>query len=230
MKGIIIKDIISIKKNILLMLLTVLVLIAFVTLVLVGSDTDLKKEITVMIPLLIMLLFSEVNYVNFTLDRKANFEKRERTLPITSSQVVTARYISTMIFLMFSFTIVELAMVYLASISKIEITKGMALVPFGVSAVLLIKSFMQLPFMYKFKNEIMPTIIMIVIISIPCGIFLFINREVMGTPEMVNRIVSFSNNNKNIFKNLLLVSPVIVIVSGVISMYISSKIYERGEV
>lgn len=206
MIGLIQKDIFVCKKS--LRTIAILILV-FAAMGMISDDNSLIMFITGMyFPMLVM--------TSFAYDHQAKWDAYGMTMPVSRSETVLAKYLLGLLLSLVGGVISLLlsAAVKLYRHSALEATDVISqLVVLGVSLVILS---ILIPLIYRFGVE-KARIFMIAIFLVPTiGVLLF---SKLSLPPV----------NEQIINTLVVMSPFLVILIGVISYFISARVFEKKE-
>lgn len=206
MKGLIIKDLLNLKKN----LNTVIVLIIFYALI--GYTSSDPSMLIAMISLVLtMMTITTMSY-----DDLAKWDKYALTMPVSRKSIVLSKYILS-IFLALTGIIISTVIAFvLISIKDYE-ASNLMIISYSIFLISLVFSSIILPLIFKFGVE-KSRLMMMAAIGLPIAITYLLYRMGIELP------------NEAVLLNLLRLSPVITIIVVFISFCISYSIYKKKDI
>lgn len=207
MKGLIIKDILNLKKTLRATLLTLILFAIF------AYSTGDPGYIIGMV----VMIFTMMSVTSMSYDEAIKWDRYALSMPISRKDMVVSKYILSTLLSMISIAI-STTIAYFLILPKSQMS-GLDLlltsyIMFG-SSILFISA--MLPLIYKFGVEKM-RLFMVVIVGIPVAIVVFLTKMGMAKPDEEQMMM------------LLKLSPLILLIGLVISMSISCIIYENKEI
>ena len=207
MKGLIIKDILNLKKN---LRTTLLMIIVFTFMAYGSGDPSYIIGMTV-------LIFTTMSITSMAYDELAKWDSYALSMPISRRNIVLSKYVLSIILSVLSVvisTIISYVLILLKSdMNGFELLLTSYIV-FGISILFIC---VILPLIYKFGVE-KSRLLMIGVISIPTVIFLAINKLNINMP------------GEKQFIMLLKISPLLLIIFLFISSFISYRIYKNMDI
>lgn len=165
---------------------------------------------------MVILSFSMITLTTIAYDDTVKWDKYALTMPITRTDVVFAKYISTFIFTI-SGALISLILAYAVTIIKrVHVTNEDLLTILVVSAIGFILISIMLPLVYKFGVE-KARFLLFIVFAVPFAFVLIAKSMNLPVP---------SDNSINL---LLKLSPFIAAVIFIISFLISDMIYKNKE-
>ena len=208
MKGLILKDFYNLRKY----GKTVLLISAFyVMLTFMMDNSNLFAG-------MIVLMFAITSVTSFAYDRQSGWEVYVQTLPVAAKDVVMSKYLLSLLLGLIG-GVLALLMGWLNGLIKnIPNFTEMLVTAYALFAIGMIFISILLPLVYKFGVE-RSRVIILAIIAIPTAAFF-----VMA--QTGNEVVP----DEQTIRQALLLSPLVIIVCGIVSFMISHGIYRRKEV
>lgn len=208
MKGLILKDFYNLRKY----GKTVLLISAFyVMLTFMMDNSNLFAG-------MIVLMFAITSVTSFAYDRQSGWDVYVQTLPVAAKDVVLSKYLLSFLLGLIG-GLLALLMGWLNGLIKnIPNFTEMLVTAYALFAIGMIFISILLPLVYKFGVE-RSRVIILAIIAIPTAAFL-----VMAQTD--NAVLP----NEQTIRQALLLSPVVIVVCGIVSFMISHGIYRRKEV
>lgn len=206
MKGLIIKDILNLKRS----LITSLATLLFFSLIAYQSG-DPMFLIGTFVIIISMQYISSISY-----DDLAKWDIYALTMPISRRKLVMSKYILSAL-LSIAALIISSAVAYflILPVSNIGITEFL-LFSYLIFFIALLLTSIMLPLIYKFGVE-RSRLLLFIVISIPVMIGLFLNKIGINLP------------NEDQFSMLIKISPFIIIIILFVSSLISCKIYKNKD-
>jgi ABC-type transport system involved in multi-copper enzyme maturation permease subunit len=206
MKGLIIKDLLNLKKN----LNTVIVLIIFYALI--GYTSSDPSMLIAMISLVLtMMTMTTMSY-----DDLAKWDKYALTMPVSRKSIVLSKYILS-IFLALTGIIISTVIAFVLMNLKNYETSNLMIIAYSIFLISLVFSSIILPLIFKFGVE-KSRLMMMAAIGIPIAITYLLYRMGIELPD------------EEMLLNLLKFSPVITIIVVFISFCISYSIYKKKDI
>lgn len=206
MKGLIIKDLLNLKKN----LNTVIVLIIFYALI--GYTSSDPSMLIAMISLVLtMMTITTMSY-----DDLAKWDKYALTMPVSRKSIVLSKYILS-IFLALTGIIISTVIAFVLMNLKNYETSNLMIIAYSIFLISLVFSSIILPLIFKFGVE-KSRLMMMAAIGIPIAITYLLYRMGIELPD------------EEVLLNLLKLSPVITIIVIFISFCISYSIYKKKDI
>ena len=208
MKGLILKDFYNLRKY----GKTVLLISAFyVMLTFMMDNSNLFAG-------MIVLMFAITSVTSFAYDRQSGWEVYVQTLPVAAKDVVMSKYLLSLLLGLIG-GVLALLMGWLNGLIKnIPNFTEMLVTAYALLAIGMIFISILLPLVYKFGVE-RSRVIILAIIAIPTAAFFVMaqtGNEVVPDEQTIRRA--------------LLLSPVVIVVCGIVSFLVSHGIYRRKEV
>lgn len=206
-KGLIIKDILNLKKN---LKTTLLMIIVFGAIAYNSGDPSYIIGMTVM-------LLTTMSITSMSYDELAKWNSYALAMPVSRRNVVLSKYILSII-LSISSILTSTVVAYILILPKSSMI-GMELlltsyIIFSISILFICTIF---PLIYKFGVE-KTRLLIIGVIAIPTAIFFAINEMGINMP------------NERQLMMLLKISPLILLVFLIISSSISYKIFRNVDI
>lgn len=216
MKGLIIKDLINMKKNFKFMSIFVLIY-AFMSFTM-ESSSYFSSMFT--------LIFAMLTLSSYSLDEMAKWDAYALTMPISKENVVQGKYLFMLILSITGLVINTSIVILMNIIIKAEkITSGIGGGALGAALVILFYS-ISIPFITKFGVE-KSRFIIIAIYMLPFlagfGVFRLLKERYPEPPEALVRMAGF------VMENIYLIIPILILVALLISYLISIRIYQKKE-
>lgn len=204
MKGLIIKDLINIKKEFKTLL------IALLLFVYMSYQTRNPIQITSMAVILFgILILTTIGY-----DEMSKWDIYALTMPLKRSEIVISKYVLLLLLTIIPL-IISSIFSYLVILPISDMSRGEFLVADMASfSLILIMLSISLPFVYKYGVS-RSRLIMFIVMGIPSIVFVLIGKYVSIDQAMVEK--------------LLLVTPILAIAIFSISLQTSIKIYKTKE-
>lgn len=216
MTGLIIKDIINMKKNIKFM--SVFTLIYVVMSFTMESSSYFSSMFT--------LIFAMLTLSSYSLDELAKWDGYALTMPISKENVVQGKYLLMLLLAISSFAINTIVITLMNTILKAEkVTSGVEVGAIGAAIVILFYS-ISIPIITKFGVE-KSRFIIVAIYMLPflagTGIFKLLKERYPEPPKTLVRMVTF------LMDNIYFIVPAFLLVALSISYLISIRIYQKKE-
>ena len=206
MTGLILKDILNLKKNFKTLSL---VTIFYIAIFRISGDAPFLSG-------MILFLFAMQFISSFSYDDIAKWDKYALSLPITRAEIVRSKYLLAVIFLAIgSVASFLIDIVFRYFDGTLDILESLATV-YSLVAVACIFISLLIPLIYKFGVE-RSRIIILGCASIPFILVYIFKKLEIGLPS------------ENMLKILLIISPLVVILIMYLSYLISLKIYENKD-
>lgn len=207
MLGLIIKDILNLRK----ILKTSLLILAFFSLLAYESGNP-SYLMGMFVLILTMQFISSISY-----DEVAKWNVYALTMPISRVKLILSKYILSVslsiIALIMSTTISYFLILPKTSMSQLEFF----LVSYIIFAISILLLSVLIPLIYKFGVE-RSRLLLFVVLGIPTLLIIYLNKKGIKLPDM-DELVS-------LFK----ISPIILILSLIVSFYISYRIYKKIDI
>ncbi|MGI5889940.1 MAG: ABC-2 transporter permease [Sedimentibacter sp.] len=202
MTGLIIKDLLNLKKQGKIYLLLV---VFYFAMGLVNENTSMFTSMMTMVAVLIPL-------TAMAYDERSKWDRYALTMPISRKNMVMSRYLLGLIFLIVAFV---LSMLVNIVISNMKTAENTLVVLGGFSTGLMLMSVI-FPLLFKFGVE-KGRIFMMIVIFIPVAALMMISKLGISMPD------------EEIIKSVIYLSPIIGAVIFLISIYVSLWIYKKKE-
>ena len=202
MTGLIIKDLLNLKKQGKIYLLLV---VFYFAMGLVNENTSMFTSRMTMVAVLIPL-------TAMAYDERSKWDRYALTMPISRKNMVMSRYLLGLIFLIVAFV---LSMLVNMVISNMKTAENTLVVLGGFSTGLMLMSVI-FPLLFKFGVE-KGRIFMMIVIFIPVAALMMISKLGISMPD------------EEIIKSVIYLSPIIGAVIFLISIYVSLWIYKKKE-
>ncbi|MDI9496494.1 MAG: ABC-2 transporter permease [Bacillota bacterium] len=202
MTGLIIKDLLNLKKQGKIYLLLV---VFYFAMGLVNENTSMFTSMMTMVAVLIPL-------TAMAYDERSKWDRYALTMPISRKNIVMSRYLLGLIFLIVAFV---LSMLVNMVISNMKTAENTLVVLGGFSTGLMLMSVI-FPLLFKFGVE-KGRIFMMIVIFIPVAALMMISKLGISMPD------------EEIIKSVIYLSPIIGAVIFLISIYVSLWIYKKKE-
>jgi ABC-2 type transport system permease protein len=202
MTGLIIKDLLNLKKQGKIYLLLV---VFYFAMGLVNENTSMFTSMMTMVAVLIPL-------TAMAYDERSKWDRYALTMPISRKNMVMSRYLLGLIFLIVAFV---LSMLVNIVISNMKTAENTLVVLGGFSTGLMLMSVI-FPLLFKFGVE-KGRIFMMIVIFIPVAALMMISKLGISMPD------------EEIIKSVIYLSPIIGAVIFFISIYVSLWIYKKKE-
>jgi hypothetical protein len=216
MKGLILKDIINMKRNA-KFLLAMAVLYGFMA---------FSMESSSFFSGVFTLIFATMTLYSFSLDEIAKWDGYALTMPIKRENVIQGKYLF-MLILTFAGLVINMLITFLMNVAiKAEkLSSGLEESAIGTAIVILFYSII-IPIIIKFGVE-KARFMLVAIYMIPfiagTGIFKFLKQRYPEPPQILVHIAGF------LYDNVYIIVPVFLLVSLLISYRISIRIYRKKE-
>lgn len=206
MKGLIIKDILNLRK----ILKTSFLMLVFFTLITYNSKNP-NFLVGIFVLILTMQFISSIAF-----DEQSKWNVYALTMPISRKDIVLSKYIISILLsiigLLLSTTVAYFIILPKSNFTSLELLIS-AYVTFGIAMLFLS---ILLPLIYKYGVE-KSRMLMLIVISIPSLLIFYLNKIGIPLPD------------KSQLMNLFKVSPLIIIAVLFISINISYKIFKRQD-
>jgi ABC-type transport system involved in multi-copper enzyme maturation permease subunit len=166
----------------------------------------------------IVLLFAIMSVTSFAYDKQFGWDTYVLSIPVSRKEVVLSKYVLSVLLAIFGGVLALLVGWLHGIFHHISNFSEVLIVSYALFAVSLIFLSVLLPLVYKFGVE-RSRVIILAVFAIPTAAFLLLAQT--GT------VVA---PDEQTIRQVLLFSPVVVIVCGVLSFMISHAIYRRKEV
>ncbi len=206
MKGLIIKDILNLKKQAKIMLFFILFygVMSFAT-----KDSNMATFILV-------LMLSMMVITSFAYDDVAKWDKYALSMPITRKEAVASKYVLMVISNIFGAVLSILMSLVTGTLLKTLNVKDMLLFTGSAVGVSIIFISIIMPLIYKFGVE-KARLMVFIVVAIPMLIGFLVANSGMNPPS------------DDVVKGLIYASPIFAILIVAISYMISCKIYMNKE-
>lgn len=208
MKGLILKDFYNLRKY----GKTVLLISAFyVMLTFMMDNSNLFAG-------MIVLMVAITSVTSFAYDRQSGWDVYVQTLPVAAKDVVMSKYLLSLLLGLVGSLLALLIGWINGLIKNIPNFTEMLVTAYALLAIGMIFISILLPLVYKFGVE-RSRVIILAIIAIPTAAFFVMaqtGNEVVPDEQTIRRA--------------LLLSPVVIVVCGIVSFLVSRGIYRRKEV
>ncbi len=208
MKGLILKDFYNLRKY----GKTVLLISAFyVMLTFMMDNSNLFAG-------MIVLMFAITSVTSFAYDRQSGWDVYVQTLPVAAKDVVMSKYVLSLLLGLVGSLLALLIGWINGLIKNIPNFTEMLVTAYALLAIGMIFISILLPLVYKYGVE-RSRVIILAIIAIPTAAFFVMaqtGNEVVPDEQTIRRA--------------LLLSPVVIVVFGIVSFLVSHGIYRRKEV
>lgn len=202
MTGLILKDILNLKKQAKLYLILVTF---YLTIGIVNENSSMFSSMMTMVS--VMIPITAMSY-----DERNKWDRYALTMPISRGNIVVSRYLLGVIFLIAALALsTPINMIF----SKINITENILINLASLSAGITIMSVI-FPLLIKFGVE-KGRILMMLVLFVPIAIVMMVSKIGISMPD------------EETIELLIYLSPIIAVVIFLISMYISLLIYKRKE-
>lgn len=213
MKGLIIKDILNLRKQIKIVLFIIFFYVVFFS---IGFNSPNSSTQPSVISGLIIFLSVTTFIASFSYDEYSKWDKYAASLPITRKSIVLSKYILSLLFVVLGVIISTIyACILIITKNNINMLEFALSTGMIVMVALLIIGFL-IPALYKFGAE-RARLVLVAIAFVPTVIIMLLTRFNISAP---------SESTIELFFKLL---PVISIIFFIISFFISCKIYESKE-
>lgn len=202
MIGLILKDLLNLKKQAKIYLILVIFYFVF------GITNKNPSMFSTMMTLVaVMIPITAMSY-----DERNKWDRYALTMPISRGNIVVSRYLLGVIFLIAALALsTPINMIF----SKINITENILINLASLSAGITIMSVI-FPLLIKFGVE-KGRILMMLVLFVPIAIVMMVSKIGISMPD------------EETIELLIYLSPIIAVVIFLISMYISLLIYKRKE-
>jgi ABC-2 type transport system permease protein len=205
MKGLIIKDLINLKKYSRTVLLVIAVYIIFAFMM------DSMEVFSGMI----ILVFAITTVSSFSYDSQSGWDTYALTLPLPKKDIVLSKYVLALV-LAVTGTLLSILLNWLFGLFKHESNFTQTLITsYAIFAVAVIFLSIMLPLIYRFGAE-RSRVIIIAVFAIPAAALMVLSQTdtpIQPDPALMQR--------------LLLFSPLVLIAASAISVALSCRIFRR---
>ncbi|QSX04815.1 ABC-2 transporter permease [Sedimentibacter sp. zth1] len=212
MKGLIIKDLINLKKQ-----SKILILILVMNFVISFSNKDLSIFMGVISILFVMLPSTALAY-----DERSNFDRYGLTMPISRNDLVISKYYLGGIFSIIALVVNLIINIVGYCFMDIAINKDSIIGVVALFSLSVVFLSIVLPFNFKYGVE-KGRYIMIVIALIPTFMIVMLSKLFKDTPSYIQNLQSIN------IDSLLYILPIVALVLLIISMLISIRICNKKE-
>lgn len=202
MTGLILKDLINLKKQARVYLILVLF---YLVLGVANESSDMFS--TMMIVVSAIIPITAMSY-----DERSKWDRYALTMPLSRKSMVASKYILGLIFLVASFILSMLFNSFFSNISLMEnVMTCLATLSIGMVIMSVI-----FPLIFKFGVE-KGRIFMMIVLFAPTALILLLSKFEISMPD------------EETIKSLLYLSPIVAAVIFIASIYISMSIYNKKE-
>ncbi|WP_340008936.1 ABC-2 transporter permease [Paenibacillus sp. FSL K6-0276] len=204
MKGLLLKDLLNLKKQGKMYLILVGFYLVF----------SIAMNNTSFFGGMVCILSAMLPVTALSYDERAKWDKFALTMPVSRRDMVTSKYV-----LGLSFSLLGVIIFFLCNLlTKVELSLNLttSLVFLGLGILVLS---LTLPILFKFGVE-KGRILMMLIFFVPAGIIML----------LPNLGLSFTRPSENLLKMLTYAAPVALIAIALISIMVSIRIYQRKEI
>ncbi|MDD4088350.1 MAG: ABC-2 transporter permease [Tissierellia bacterium] len=202
MTGLILKDLINLKKQARVYLILVLF---YLVLGIANENSDMFS--TMMIVVSAIIPITAMSY-----DERSKWDRYALTMPLSRKSMVASKYILGLIFLVASFILSMLFNSFFSNISLMEnVMTCLATLSIGMVIMSVI-----FPLIFKFGVE-KGRIFMMIVLFAPTALILLLSKLEISMPD------------EETIKSLLYLSPIVAAVIFIASIYISMSIYNKKE-
>ena len=202
MTGLILKDLINLKKQARVYLILVLF---YLVLGIANESSDMFS--TMMIVVSAIIPITAMSY-----DERSKWDRYALTMPLSRKSMVASKYILGLIFLVASFI---LSMLFNSFFSNISLMENVMICLATLSIGMVIMSVI-FPLIFKFGVE-KGRIFMMIVLFAPTALILLLSKLEISMPD------------EETIKSLLYLSPIVAAVIFIASIYISMSIYNKKE-
>lgn len=207
MKGLIIKDLLNLRKYFKILLLALLW----------GGFLSYSNENTILLMLMVPMFISLVVIESMADDENTKWDRLALAMPITRKTIVRSKYLLLILLLIAGMIpATGLAYIILFIMDTLNMSR-LWLTSYGVFAMALVFVAAAIPIIYKFGAE-KSRVLSIIIVAVPTT--LAIIADTIGIPLP----------NKEQLTLLLKVSPILLILFLIASILISQKIYSQKDI
>lgn len=222
MKGLLIKDMINLKKQSIIVMGIIMIYVLFFVISSSNSE-DLIESVSAVTGMLSVVCLI-LSITSFSYDDVAKWDKYVASLPITRKHIVISKYILfimiALIGMLFSLLFNIIINMYLNPESLSGNIISIIITSYSTLAISLILSSILAPFIYKFGVE-KSRIILIVVYMVPVMAVMLIAKS-----NFFNMSNSTLELLYKILPAIIIVSPIIVVI---ISFFVSYNIYKNKE-
>lgn len=202
MTGLILKDLINLKKQARIYLILVLF---YLVLGIANESSDMFS--TMMIVVSAIIPITAMSY-----DERSKWDRYALTMPLSRESMVASKYILGLIFLTASFILSMLFNSFFSNISLVEnVMTCLATLSVGIVIMSVI-----FPLIFKFGVE-KGRIFMMIVLFTPTALILLLSKLGISMPD------------DETIQSLLYLSPIVAAVIFIASIYISMSIYKKKE-
>lgn len=206
MKGLLIKDLLNLKKN----FSTVIIMIALYFLFAFKSGDP-----SILVGM-IVLLFTTMSITSISYDDLAKWDKFALAMPLSRKKIIYSKYILAIVLSLFG-VVISTAIGYLIILLKGKISiSAFLMTSYLIFSISIIFSSIILPLIFKFGVE-KSRLMMMAVLAIPMVIVYILSE--LGVPMP----------SENQFMNILKISPLINLVILYLSSRISYNIYRKKD-
>lgn len=216
MKGLIVKDLINISKNIKI----VLFLVVFYGVITLTTESPGSFTSIILLVLAIAML------TTYSYDEMANWDLYALTLPLTRDDIIQAKYMFMLVMSLLGFVLNCLSLIVINWMTKVDnVFDGVNNVALGTTIIILFYSIL-IPIITKVGiTKARIYIILFYIIPFAFGNFVFkeIKKISPNPPKVLIDFIEFA------VRNIYIIVPVLIVIVLGISYYISIRIYRKKE-
>ena len=208
MRGLLLKDLYNLRKDGKMVLL----LIAFfIMIIFIMGNTDLFLST-------IMLMLSATSITSFACDNQCKWDTYVNTLPVSRGEVVMSKYVLSFL-LALAGSLLALLIGWINGMIKNAGSFTETLVfAYSLFAAAVILISILLPLVYKLGVERSRIIVIAVAVIPASAVFMLAQTGALVVPD------------EQTIRRALLLSPVVIVVCGIVSFLVSHGIYRRKEV
>lgn len=202
MRGLIIKDLLNLKKQGKILVFIILVY----SIITIASDDNNFFAAA------IAMIFAFIPMTTFAFDEQVKWDKYALTMPVSRKEMVLSKYVLGLI----SSAVALLINLFFLTISGIGFTKDSMLSALAILCVGLIFVTISLPIVFKMGVEKARLFIMLVIFT-PTGLVVLLSKWGVQMPSSQS------------IENLIYFAPLVVVTCFWVSIFASIRIYQRKE-
>lgn len=207
MKGLILKDIYNLRKN--LKTITVMILLYFILAFVMDNSSFLSG--------IIVLLFSMMAITSFSYDDLAKWDKYALSLPISRKELVMSKYMLAIILSLFGSLISAIFTFLIEYFKKSYDSLELLLIVYLLFLISILFTSILIPLIFKFGVE-KSRLMIIGVFAVPSGVIFALSKVGVRMPQM------------STLEFLLKLSPLFLVLIFVLSYIISYKIYNKKEI
>lgn len=202
MTGLILKDLLNLKKQAKVYLILV---IFYFVLAIFNENSSMFSSMMTMIAVMIPL--TAMSY-----DERSKWDRYALTMPISRKVIVASRYLLGMIFIAAAFVLSVLVNMVFSKMYSIEsILISLASLSAGITVMSVI-----FPLLFKYGVE-KGRILMMLVLFTPIAILMMVSKLGLSMPD------------EETIKSFIFLSPIIALMLLLVSIYISLSIYRKKE-